>query len=440
MHPGLYRYATSSETAARFDALAQDWSRDQPLASAYLLLSRFLATIRCGHTYANFYNQKSAVATALFAGPDKLPFHFRWIGERMVVTNHGGALARGTEVTAIDGRPVFEILRDLMKFARADGSNDAKRLAQLEVQGRDGFETFDVFYALTRNKPGAPFAVTATTPSGASRTVMLPPIELAARRTQNPQIKPDPHAPKWTLTFDSGNIAILRMPDWAVYNSKWDWLAFLDQSFEEIARRTLRALIVDLRGNEGGNDCGDEIVARCIDSNLPRLTYERRVRFRTAPPALTPYLDTWDPSFKTLGAGAEAVGDGFFRLVEDGSDSRAPIKPKSPRFNGKLVVLVDATNSSATFQFADLVQSNGLGVLVGSPTGGNRRGINGGAFFFLRLPNSGLEADLPLIGTFSAKPQPDAGLVPDVHVTETAADIATGRDAVLERAIKIAMA
>ena len=47
-----------------------------------------------------------------------------------------------------------------------------------------------------------------------------------------------------------------------------------------------------------------------------------------------------------------------------------------------MVVLVNAANSSATFQFAKLVKDNQLGTLVGQPTGGNQRGINGGAFFF----------------------------------------------------------
>lgn len=73
-------------------------------------------------------------------------------------------------------------------------------------------------------------------------------------------------------------------------------------------------------------------------------------------------------------------------------------------------------------------------------TGGNRRGINSGAFFFLRLPQSGLEADVPLIGRFPATPQPDAGLAPDVAAADTVADIAASRDRVLETALALAQA
>jgi hypothetical protein len=40
--------------AAGFERLARAWSRPQSRGEAYLSLSRLLATVRCGHTYANF--------------------------------------------------------------------------------------------------------------------------------------------------------------------------------------------------------------------------------------------------------------------------------------------------------------------------------------------------------------------------------------------------
>ena len=111
-----------------------------------------------------------------------------------------------------------------------------------------------------------------------------------------------------------------------------------------------------------------------------------------------------------LGEGAADLGNGFYRLAND-DDLRA-IKPQGPRFAGRVAVLCGAQNSSATFGFIDLVQRHGVARVYGEPTGGNQRGINGGCFFFLRLPHSGLEADLPLIGTFPHMLKPDAGCSP----------------------------
>ena len=112
---------------------------------------------------------------------------------------------------------------------------------------------------------------------------------------------------------------------------------------------------------------------------------------------------------------------------DDGPDGDV-IRPTGRRFAGPLAVLISATNSSATFQFALTVRASGRGVLVGQTTGGNLRGINGGAFFFLKLPGSGLEADLPLIATLPRTPQPDAGLAPDIAVPRSAVAIARGED------------
>lgn len=126
--------------------------------------------------------------------------------------------------------------------------------------------------------------------------------------------------------------------------------------------------------------------------------------------------------------------DQFLRLSR--TDDSGVIAARGPQVTAPVAVLTSAQNSSATFQFASLVKSTGLGTLIGETTGGNRRGINGGAFFFVRLPESGIEFDLPLIGYFPSGTQPDAGIEPDLPVSNSAADIAAGYDRVLETARK----
>lgn len=436
MHPGLYRYATKAQTDARFETLAQEFPKSANITQAYLHLTRATAPIQCGHTYPSFFNMPEESARTIFWGRDKLPLNFRWRHGKIIVTQcHADAdLPRGTVIDAVNGVPTVDALQALLPLVRADGSNDAKRVRLLEVHGNEEIETFDVLFPLLFPVSGSTFTVSATLPSAASRTVTLPAIDLATRQGLiPPQSVRTADAPKdWQFTHD-GDLTILRMDNWRTYDTSWDWRGFLDAGFADMAARASRYLIVDLRGNEGGEDCGHEIIARLIDAPLSLEAYERRVRFRTAPENLAPYLDTWDPSFMRLGEEAEDVGGGYYRLPADNENGQV-INPKGPRFRGKVAVLVDAANSSATFQFASVIQRNGLAPLIGAPTGGNQRGINGGAFFFLRLPASQLEVDLPLIGTFPAEEKPDAGLSPDIRVEETAEDITTGRDPVMERA------
>jgi hypothetical protein len=434
LHPGLYRYNEPAAIDAGLKALRVEFAAAPDLAQRYLLLSRVLATLRCGHSYANFFNQSRAVQQALFDRPTRLPFHWVWMNGEMVVTSERlGApeLARGTVVTEVNGMASAALLQSLMPYARADGGSDGKRRALLGVRGTDRLETFDIFHGLLHGAPpGGVHRLRVRTPEGAEQRVEAPAWTLSQRDAQLP--KPAaPDMPLWQWQMHGDGVAVLTMNSWGVYNSKWDWKAWLNERLDALdADRAARGLVVDIRLNEGGLDCGNTLLARFLrePSTLPQ---RRFVRFRKTPDHLNTYLDTWDNSFRSLGENAAVFDERFFALPE----GNTTVMPSGPRIDKPLLVLTSPTNSSATYAFAQRCKTSGAARLVGQTTGGNMRGINGGAFFFVRLPASGLAFDLPLIGTFSPTPQPDAGVQPDVLVAATAADIAAGRDPVLARAL-----
>ncbi|WBH17857.1 S41 family peptidase [Sphingomonas radiodurans] len=433
LHCGLHRYNTPAQMNARIEALSRDFAAAADTAQRYLILSRFLATIRDGHSYANFFNQRRSVAAELFDRPTRVPFHFRWLDRRMVVTAYGrDQLPPGTIVERLNGTPDRDILSRLLPYTRTDGHNEGKRVSLLELRGTESIETFDVFHGLVFGPPPeSRHRIEAVTPDGRRFTVELPVISLAQRRAQM-VVQEDGDGPIWTWTVRPDGIAVLDMPSWALYNSKWDWEPWLRARLDTLP--SLAGLIIDLRGNEGGNDCGAPILARLIATKLTRDAGERRVRFRTTPKDLDPYLDTWDDSFRTLGVDAADLGNGFFRLPPvAGVDW---IDPVAPRIVRPVAALVGPVNSSATFQFAHLAKRSRAIRLFGEETGGNLQGTIGGGFFFVRLPASGLEFDLPLIGYDPSGPRRDGGVRPDVAIRTTAADIAAGHDPTMDAAAR----
>ena len=102
------------------------------------------------------------------------------------------------------------------------------------------------------------------------------------------------------------------MPSWGLYDSKWDWRGWLDEQVDRLIADRVPRLVVDLRANEGGLDCGNTLAERLVPAPIPFEEMQRLVRYRTVPDDLRPYLDTWDQSFRTLGEKAAPLPNGFF--------------------------------------------------------------------------------------------------------------------------------
>jgi len=437
LHPGLYRYLTPMGFQHERQRLNRFAATPRTLGAFYLALSAFTASIRCGHSFPNPANQTPTVASALFGKPDRLPFAFAWLDRRMIVTadlGSGHHLPIGSEIVAIDGIGARDMLAKMLPYARTDGSNDARKVADLGIPGDADQPTFDVLRALLFPASDSSARV-AVRINGKVAPIACPLMTAAAR---DATLRHPSNGSPYGWTFEvRGTVGILTMPTWAVFHDKWDWQGFIDASLDTAIDRKLSGIVIDVRDNGGGLDCGAAIVARLIDAPLAADNYSRHVRYRKIPDRLAPYLKTWDRSFKDWGA--SAIGPdaaGFYTLTRPGDASDTDtIQPKGRRFAGKVAVLVGPKNASATFGFASLMQRYRLGTLIGEQTGGNRRGINGGAFFFIGLPGSGIEVDLPLIAYWPGTPQPDAGVMPDIAVPARVADVQAGRDAALGRAV-----
>jgi C-terminal processing protease CtpA/Prc len=227
------------------------------------------------------------------------------------------------------------------------------------------------------------------------------------------------------------------MPDWVTYRSKWDWQGFLDRAMDRLIDENIGKLIIDIRGNEGGTECGWHLLERLVDRPIELPVFARRTRYRAVPADLNAVLDTWNNEFRDWGAAVRGPDTrGFYDLSRPGTDERV-IKPRGRRYAGAIVLLADSTCSSATHQFAGAVKAARVAQFVGEPTGGNLRGINGDGYFFLRLPGTGIEVDVPLVGHFPAGTVPNAGVTPDHLVAVARKDIASGYDRQMAKAIAI---
>ncbi|MBX9902476.1 MAG: S41 family peptidase, partial [Burkholderiaceae bacterium] len=134
------------------------------------------------------------------------------------------------------------------------------------------------------------------------------------------------------------------------------------------------------------------------------------------------YLDTWDFSFFDRTGQVERITQGpatgkySFKPNAAQQLTIEPVAPSARRYQGQAYLLVGPENSSATFILADLAQKSQAAILVGQPTGGNQRGLNGGQLLWVNLPNSGVGVDIPLLASTYELTTPDQSVTPDVVV------------------------
>ena len=430
LHPGLYRYATPAQIAAEFDAAQAAVAQGASRAQMVLLASRIAAAVRCGHTWVSRYNQSpsvQAVVTRL-----TLPLVLRWVeGRVLVLASAVPEIAAGSELTAIDGRTPAEIAAALLPYLRADGSADGKRLSQLDDDDNGGAMQRLFPLLFPPGDGGWRVRVLPARASAAERTVAVPPMTATQRSAALKAAGYSAPSTAWGLTIDGG-LAVMTLPTFALWDRAFDGTAWLSQAFARLAEQQVRQLIIDLRTNEGGNDgFGRTLVAHLLAAPFTQQGGRRESAYERVPYVLARFLETWDFGFFDR-TGQVSKGPGRNWLMPELEP--VLIVPASPRFAGQVLALVGPQNSSAGFLLARDLQRSGAATLMGQPTGGSLRGLNGGQIAWLTLPASGVAVDIPLVATFAPGEPPDAGVTPDVLVLPRFADAQAGRDTTLEAA------
>jgi hypothetical protein len=275
IHAGLYRYQTPAQFDAGMKELERKFESGATQSEVFLAISEFTTRIKCGHTFPSFWNNPIQTQRNLFTAQNKLPVTFRWMNGQMVITRNDSdqpALSRGTLITEVNGIKTHAILARLMKLVNGDGSNDAKRIAELQLQDLKEWEAFDVYYSLAF-QPTDKFTLKIQSMGGETRTVTATAIDYKQRRNNrtNHMPKVDKDGPEWRMEWLPSDTAKLNMPTWALYNSKWDWKTWLKEQFVEMKNRGTKNLILDIRGNVGGNECGDEIMPYLVPGKVSRI-------------------------------------------------------------------------------------------------------------------------------------------------------------------------
>ena len=187
------------------------------------------------------------------------------------------------------------------------------------------------------------------------------------------------------------------------YKSFSNRVSEFDMSFVLLRYRQTRGLILDLRQNGGGS-------ALNVFTILNRFVNEKTLLYR---------------SFLKSGPGPEDFSPAQEAFAEPPEDKEVP------RYDRKLVILTDRGTYSAASFLTLGAKSLRTTIIIGDSTGGGLGIPNGG-----QLPN-GWTYRISISRTLSPDGQNyEDGIPPDIRVLLDPAEVARGKDNVIERAIE----
>lgn len=414
VHPDTVDGLPEQSEAALSDAVA---AVEEPVAGYLLrfILNRWLATLHDAHVEVRYRDDADSGA-----GCVDLPLS--WRPQGLIVTRRAGDLARGDRILSIGGYGEAALLRELGQIIPVENGHRLKYLGALRLRRGDTLRYLD---AMTGDR----VAVVAETANGGRRELDLIPGRCNAGGEDEPWVGFDFH--------EDDSLGVFWF-DRFEYNR--DMVDSMESFFTQADERGIEKIAVDLRGKSGG----DVTVAFAFLEHFADIAYESfAVQVR-----ISGELSEMSPAFDPAAVSPMLEQAGFPAIPEDATSYRLPaplvravvagrMTLQSPeqmhRVRGKrLYLLTDAGTFSSGNLFAILLRDNGIGTLVGEPTG-NRINFNGSE---LRFDIPGTDFYLNLSTAKMLRPDPERGdaatIKPDVLIVTSGDDIAAGRDPQLE--------
>ena len=386
-HAALYEYTSKEVMDILMENQFETIKDSMTLSEFYKVLTPITAKIGCGHTAVWMPPSYWDIDPNNF-----FPLKIKLIENYVVVTgdyNDTMQVPIGSILQEINGRPVRDIIEEMRSNYSADAfniyfiSSQIQRRFPLIFARRFGFPTrYNVKYSLPGRKTSENKTLIPTT-NQAVRAVIFSNFN---------------HPPLTFQLMKEKNTALLTIPTFIYYDRVPYFTDFIDSCFTVIKEINVGNLILDLRGNDGGDPfCAAPLFSYLQHKSLPYFS--------------EPY-----------GKYAEFAN---------------PLLLPDNRFNGNLITLMDGRCFSTNGHFCSLLKYHHIGTIVGTPSGSTYT-CNAGKNGIEILENTKIQLyfgrssfSTAVKGMDKSKP-----IFPDVYVNETYRDFLENRDVFMEKAFE----
>ncbi len=375
-HPALYDYTDKHTLDSLFEYHYSQIDKPLKFNEIYKNLSSVLSRIGCGHT------KLWIPSDYWYAVPDNFfPFKLHFSKDKIYVDGHYSAdttIPDGSEIISINNKPIHEIISDLESITSSDAFIKAFKSKSVE-------KNFSKEYALYYGYPEI-FGIKYISPGKLKEEeTRLLPVDF--EKINKYPDRGDELSLKLSVETNS---ALLTINTFIYYDQQEMFRKFIDSSFLSIQKEKIKNLIIDLRGNDGGDPFCSSYLLSYIENDP------------------VPYF---------------AENYGRYKSLSE------PIPMAANHFAGNIYTLINGSCFSTTGHFCALLKYNHIGKLVGTETGATYTCT--GSVLYKNLKNTHL-----ILGTARKQRYNAAvrnmdrsrGVIPDYHVERSQNDIITNSD------------
>jgi len=432
VHAGLYLYNDKATIDAQFAKIESELTEAMTSLAFHRKLCTLNKIIGNGHTG---FEVSEAYHDATQKDLPRFPFDvYRDKNEIFVVRNMSDNkdIEAGWKIMSINGRNANEIFQELADARGRDGQNETGPEAYVNAR-------FSLSYAFYFGTPDT-YEMELVDNAGKVNTISIKGISLDKIKA-NRKLRYDYDFRPWynkglpglSLEMKGNKTAVLTIRTFSaslIKKTGDKTEKFMQAAFEEIEASGIEHLIIDMRGNGGG----EPSVSVALFSHL----LDKPFTFYEAVHSDVRKI----PNPKMYKEGAKAINllgglllkendEGTFDLNTDGIN---PSKPVWPIYKKQLYVLTDGKSFSQTGETAGFFKSETDAIFIGEECGGSPYQNTSGVGLPLELPNSNNIAVIPLIlwkmnVNFE---NTGRGVIPDHVVKPSIEDVLAKRDVVMD--------
>ncbi len=437
-HPSLYWYTSKDTIDYYFDKAGAQLNDSLPEYKFRNLLSMVLSQVRCGHTTV-----RASKAAVKYAGRNRsiaFPLNLKIWNDTAVITSSlnrsDSMIPRGSRLLSIENRPVEVIVDSFFRHLSTDGYNLTHKYQVLSNAGT--FRNMYAGYYGLRPRMRIEFEDSAGMRQVADLRWYNPSADSTARR---PSARPQPskrerkeaaRRMQRSMRIDTSlNMAVLEVNS---FTRKYQLRSFLRRSFKTLRKQNIDNLVVDMRGNGGGNVVLSNLLTKYIadqpfkiSDSLYAITNKSSYRKYQ-----NHYL--FNRLFFIFMTHKKSDGRYHFGMYEG-----KYFKPrKKNHYEGHTYILTGGNTFSAASLFTKALKHQPDVTVVGEETGGGAYGNSAWLIPDVTLPNTGVRFRLPLFRLVIDKDEEKGrGIVPEVYAPPTIEAIIRMEDYKMDKAIEL---